>query len=192
MKVKIVFFLCVLVVTKTSAQSDLPLIIDGRQSIYFGAYNLNFMYQMVNKVDDKYIPDTLLNNQKKFNKFLNGTYRFTKLMTFDHFQAHYTKLLQHEVFGHGARYREFGFKGNSYNIQAPLPFGSGSAYAYSPWYNVQNSNKNLATLFGGIESNTIFSQIIAQNSLIDNNFHYKDALLYIKTNNDFFRYVGAA
>lgn len=189
MKTYFTFLFLVVYSMPSFGQIDNPIVIDGRQSMYFGAYNLNFAYQLLNQVEDRYVPDTLFHNGKKFNKFLNATYRFSKLMTIDHFQAHYTKLLQHEVFGHGARYREFGFKGNAFNIQAPLPFGSGGAYATSPSYNIENPQKNLARLFGGIESSTLYSQTIAQNSLLNNSFHYKDALLYIKTNNDFFRYA---
>lgn len=54
------------------------------------------------------------------------------------------------MFGHGARYREFGHKNLVYEVSLPIPYGSGGGWAAANRRTFITAQERLAEIFGGV------------------------------------------
>jgi len=190
------FFLIVIlkmtVIPYIFGQSYPPIIFDKQQSEYFGAYNLITLQKSAYTFQEKYIPDSLFIEGNPLRKTLGISYRLGKLFLLDFQQDFLIALVQHEAFGHGARYREFGFERNSYHFSPFFPFGNGSGFAHSGLLKpgeIMTPQESITNIFSGNEANLILSNTLSSQFLLDDTIHYRQALLYLITQNNQLEYI---
>jgi hypothetical protein len=94
-------------------------------------------------------------------------------------------VAQHEVFGHGARAREFHLANVSYKVN----FFSGYTRFSSVGYNGLNVNQKAALATGGMEATTILSGQIQQLWFAGDSIDSREAAMYLVNSLDQSRYV---
>jgi len=122
-------------------------------------------------------------DENNFEKKLLGlSYRLSKTILFDDVFDHLAFLIQHEIFGHGARYREFGYTDNSYRLHLIFPYGDSKGWAFTgtpdPLREVSSSESLLMTI-GGFEAESLLSQEIYFRWVERGAIHYRETLLYL-------------
>ena len=157
-------------------QSYPPIIFDKQQSEYFGAYNLITLHKSVYSFQDKYIPDTIITEKNFFGKAFGFAYRMGKLFVLDFQEDFFIALVQHEAFGHGARYREFGHQDNTFHFSPFFPFGTGSGFASSG--NLKSGeiitpHESITKVFSGNEANLVLANTLSSQFLLNDTIHYR-------------------
>lgn len=173
-------------------QYNSPFIYDSHQSEYVGACDLITLHRSVYSFQDKYIPDTLFSERKLFRKTAGFGYRIGKLFLLDVQEDFFISLIQHEAFGHGARYREFGYKENSYYLSPFFPFGTSSGYARSGELKqgeIVTYHESVAKVFSGNEANLVLANTLSSQFLLNDTIHYRQALLYLISQNNQLEYI---
>jgi hypothetical protein len=173
-------------------QADKEIIFDGRQSEVFGAKNLTTLHSVLYHFQDKVIPDTLFRENKWWKKSTGFIYRMARLWLFDAQVDYLIALSQHEVFGHGSRFRELGFKNNSFHLSLFFPYGSGHGFAnYGGWTpgNVVSQQEQITATFGGNEGNLLLEGNLSNQMLLSRNIHYRQAVLYLISQNNLISYI---
>ncbi|HKR05914.1 MAG TPA: hypothetical protein VJY62_14860 [Bacteroidia bacterium] len=177
----------------SEGQSYSQIIFDKQQSQYFGSCNLISLHNVLYSFEDKYIRDTLFNENNFIKKTAGIGYRIAKLLLLDAQADGLMALSQHEVFGHGARYREFGYKGNSFNLNLYPPFGNGSGFAQRgslrTGYSTPTEQESIAINIGGVEGEMLLANNITSQILLDDTLNYREGLLYIITQNNLSGYL---
>lgn len=177
----------------SKGQSYSQVIFDKQQSQYFGAYNLITLHQTLYSFEDKHIRDTLFKENNFFKKTLGFGYRTAKILLLDAQLDVFISLLQHEVFGHGARFREFGFEENSFNLNLYPPFGNGTAFAQygtlKATYKYPTIQEYMAINIGGVDAQLLLANNLTSNMLLNDTLHYRQGLLYLISQNYLVSYL---
>jgi hypothetical protein len=184
---KLTFFILlfsVFIQNELVAQTNYPLFYDKDQSMQFGANNSLIVHKALYSFQDQYIPDTLWEENKFIKKSLGIGYRMTKLFFLDFQEDFLIYLVQHEVFGHGARYREFGSKNNSYKLNLFYPFGSASGQANAGSIYQTTPHKTISASIAGVQANRTLSSTLSHQILLSDQIHYRQALLYLMSQSD--------
>lgn len=166
------------------AQTSYPLFYDKDQSMQFGANNLLIAHKAIYSFQDEYIPDSLWRESNFKRKCLGFGYRMSKLFLLDFQQDYLFYLTQHEVFGHGARYREFGSKNNRYELSMFYPFGNGSGSAMWGTIYPTTPHKEISSSIAGVQANQVLASTLLQQILLGGEIHYRQGLLYLLSQND--------
>lgn len=162
----------------TLALSD-QLIVDQYWSPYAGSALNTSLFHTYTFLDDKYLP-----NSDGKESFWWGMGRFGKILLEDLY-CQFLMVMQHEVFGHGYRLREFGFKDIGYVIG----IGFGSTGFSSEEYDNLSLTKQAAVSAAGMEANAVFSGQIRRNWILQQHIDRRDALLYFITSLDQADYI---
>jgi hypothetical protein len=171
-----------------SAQADYHLIYDHSQSMIFGAENEIFVHRAVYSFQDQYIPDTL-RNERGVRKAAGFGYRMGKLLLLDLQEDYLFFITQHEVFGHGARFREFGSEHNKFEITLAFPFGTGSGSALWGTGYKTTPHRSISVNMGGVEGEDVMANTLTENILLSGRLHYRQALLFLLARNGELAYV---
>ena len=102
------------------AQARYLVGMDGTLSASMGAENLIAIHRAVYALQDRALKPKLFDETTKARKSAGILYRLGKTALLDNVIDHLPALVQHEVFGHGARFREFGLQGDLLSLQ-PVP-----------------------------------------------------------------------
>jgi len=99
----------------------------------------------------------------------------------DNVLDHMAFLLQHEVFGHGARYREFGYTDNSYRLHLVFPYGDSKGWAFrgipDSLRKITSSENPMMTI-GGFDAESLLSQVILLGWVEKGAIYYRETWLY--------------
>jgi hypothetical protein len=189
----VILFLGMFISLGYKSQSYSQLIFDNRESQYFGAYNLTTIHKSLYLFEDKHVLDTLFRENNFIKKAGGFGYRMAKLLLLDAQIDCFVALSQHEVFGHGARYREFGYKGNSFNLNLYPPFGDGSGFAQrgilQAGYKSPTLQENIVMSIGGVDAEILLGNNITNQMLLDDTLHYRQGLLYLISQNNLLLYL---
>lgn len=109
--------------------------------------------------------------------------RLAKFLLVDTPIVTFLNAVQHEVFGHGARAREFG-QWPQYLFGLPLPYSllaPGQDYSGFAYFGTSGlADRDLPMVFGGIEANAYAGHLVAMTALRGGgSLHYGDALHYL-------------
>lgn len=179
--------LCLLFLLQKRAitQANYPFYFEKNLPAQFGADNILVIHRGIYEFQDKYLPDTLWLENTLTKKTLGFGYRMTKLFFLDFQEEYLISLVQHEVFGHGARLREFGSTNNNYSFSLFYPFGNGSGTAFPGTFPFQlNPIENITNTIGGVQANLILSTGLSERMLLSDEIHYRQALLYLTSKNN--------
>jgi len=174
-------------------QSYSQVIFDKQQSQYFGSDNLITIHHALYSFEDKYIRDTLFRENNFLKKAAGIGYRMAKLLLLDAQVDGFIALAQHEVFGHGARFREFGFEKNSFNLNLYPPFGDGSGYArygtLKKGWKYPTTQEYMAVNIGGVDGEMLLANNLSSQILLDDTLHYRQGLQYVIAQNNLLLYL---
>jgi len=174
-------------------QSYSQIIFENHQSQYFGATNLCTLHHALYSFEGRYLPDTILRRNNFLKKTANFSYRLTKLLLLDAQIDGIIALSQHEVFGHGARYREFGFENNSFTLNLYPPFGNAHGSAMrgqlKPGYKWPTYQENISVNTSGVEAEMLLAKNLTDEILLDDTLHYRQGLLFLISQNNGLLYL---
>ncbi len=94
-------------------------------------------------------------------------------------------VLQHELFGHGARAREFGLPDIGYHINI---FSGATTYPLQA-FNALNVNQRAALVAGGVEATSILSQELEKDMIYSGSIDARAAMMYLVASLDESIYV---
>lgn len=175
--------------TPTQAQVPNLIIFDKDQSQQFGASNLLTIHNLAYHYLGEIVPVKIWDETKFVNKAAGIGYRALRLGVTGFQLDVNTVLFQHEVFGHGARFREFGFKEIQYTFNHFFPFNfGGTAGSGGKTYPV-TSYQGLMILSGGVEGDQILSEQLEERIIAIGKFHYRQSLLFLVSRNNLLRYA---
>jgi len=106
-------------------QATSPALIDRDFTVGAGASISATLGSLVARAEDAVVPHRLFTERGGLRRGSNITYRLLKYAVFDVPQESLLLVLNHELFGHGARLRERFDGPIGYRIHAPPPYGSG-------------------------------------------------------------------
>jgi hypothetical protein len=165
---------------------------DLKQSQHFGSGNLRSAHRAAVLWQDRLIPDTLWRETNFWRKSAGFAYRMTRYWLFDGQIDYVTALTQHEVFGHGARYREMGYQENAFHLNFYFPYGDGSGYARTgilkEGFRI-TAQERITEVLGGNEATQLLALDLADEMLSGDGMHYRQAGLFLITQNNLAAYI---
>ena len=192
MKIFIIIILVISFQINSFGQSDIVFVWDNNASSIANADNLISAHRILYEFENKNIKLSYWKEDNWKRKSFGIGYRLAKTVLLD-FQIDYlTYLLQHEVFGHGYRYREFEYKDNSYNISMAFPYGKGGGFArwgFTDYNRQLGEHEEIIIRSGGMEATTILSKTLQRKWLIRGDINYRESLLYLLSLHDYTSYI---
>lgn len=179
--------------SRVQAQSYSQLIYDNEYSAQMGAGNLITLHHALYNFTDKHIRDTFVAENTFLKKSAGVGYRLAKLFLLEHPIDQFISLAQHEVFGHGFRYREFEYENVFYNLKIGYPYGKGGGYSGSWGARIPPTTQERNTLnIGGVEGNRLLADNITYQILLDDEIHYRQGSLFYIAQNNLLRYLWSS
>ncbi len=185
-KLGLIFFLVLTATAKPclARQNRYDFLWDRSLSSTVGAANLTTFHRGITGLTGLWLKPRWSAEDNFGKKFLGLSYRLSKTILLDNVLDHMTFLIQHEVFGHGARYREFGYTDNTYRLHFVFPYGDNKGWAFrgipDPSRKITDS-ENLLMTIGGFDAESLFSKAILFNWLEKEAIHYRETGLYLFT-----------
>ena len=96
--------------SSASAQTAIPyaVVFDSYMTPAAGAQDLVTLQHLTASAEDRWLPSKLGTERSRSALALGVLYRAGKFLALDMPQDHLLMVVAHEVFGHGARFRELG------------------------------------------------------------------------------------
>lgn len=158
------------------------LVFDRTQSQFFAAENIQTIHKFVYQGMDRILPPKLWEEEKRGRKVLGMGYRLGKTFLLDFTVDHLAILINHEIFGHGSRYREFGAEESVYHLELAPPWGPGSGFArmggLPEGRYLSQTERSLITISGN-EANTVLADEMERRILPRGRLHYREGALMI-------------
>lgn len=190
---KHLIYLCLLLclpfassIAEEYCRPELTILVDTDLTARAGAETLYGVFQGYEVLDRQWYRLPLLSGSGK----LNHTARFVKLIAWDLPIVNLFLVTQHEIFGHGARLREFDIK-QSYSFNAPFPYGTGGAatsFSGNAFMNLKPLEQSAVTT-GGVEASELFARRIARSAFAKECITLPQILLYFFTQHDLTNYT---
>lgn len=143
----------------------------------------------VARAEDAVVPHRLFAERGTLPRTANIAYRLLKHAFFDAPQEQLLLVVDHELFGHGARLRERFDGPIGYRIHAPVPYGPGSATTSFVFDRPPTPYERLAVSAGGMEATGAVAAIIAERAFVDRRMQSRDALRYLAFELDTLSYI---
>jgi len=166
--------------------------LDKSKSAQVGASGLLVLHRGVCVLENRYLRTRWFHENGFGKKALGVSYRLGKTILLDDPLDHLAILVQHEVFGHGARYREFGYSGNTYELNLVPPYGDGRGRTIpgrSSANRIVPADEQIAMTIGGCEANTLLSNSVRDKWLHRGSMNYRETVVYLFACNDLSAYI---
>lgn len=174
---------------RVSAQSTAPVLVDRDMSAGTGAVLMATFGEAVARAENAVVPHRLFDERGAGRRAANVTYRIGRFLFFDAPQEQFVMVVNHELFGHGARLREQ-FNGPiGYEFHTPAPYGPGSASTTYVFDRVPTPAERLSVHTGGMETSGIAADVTASRALQRGSMSARDALRYAGFELDTLLYV---
>ncbi len=176
-------FLALAVARAAPAQTSLPhaFVFDRYMTPAAGAENMASLQHVLSGVEDRWLPSRLWTEQSRAKRALGALYRTGKFLALDVPQDHMLLVTAHEVFGHGARFRELGDGRIKYGFDAPIPYGSGDAFTSFNGRFPISPLAHLNASAAGIEAQSSLADLIGDHAVARGRIHYREAWLYFES-----------
>ena len=174
-----------------NANQPKTFLFDKNFSCISSSYNIISLHQFLVYQQNKLLKPKLFHERSLPRKTFGILYRISKGILIDMLIDEYLMLVQHEVFGHGDKFREFNLINHTYEMNPFWPYGDGSGWAWAdyPKGREMSYHEEMAISFNGSQSNKILSKTMLNSILQSRNISYRQALLYTLTNSDLIHYV---
>ena len=148
--------------------------------------------ELVGRAEAHAVPDRLFAEEGTSRRTANVSYRIAKHVLFDAPQEHLLLVVDHELFGHGARLSERFDGPIEYRFHIPAPYGSGGADTAFVFDRPPTMWEQLAVSAGGMESTTLVASIVSERAFVEGRLRSRDALRYLTFELDSLRYIASA
>jgi hypothetical protein len=169
------------VVAHAQHAAPLAIVFDQYMTPVAGAQGLLVIQHAVASVEDRWLPRKVGEERSRPALALGILYRAGKFMALDIPQDHLLMVVAHEVFGHGARFRELGNGRIGYGFEAPIPYGSGEAFTSFRGEFPLSPLAGLNVSASGIEAQHALADAIAERAIARGRIHYREAWLYFES-----------
>jgi hypothetical protein len=146
-----------------------------------GAEGLLTLQHLLAAVEDRWLPRKIGQERSRPALALGILYRSGKFVALDIPQDHLLMVVAHEVFGHGARFRELGDGRIGYGFEAPIPYGSGDAFTSFRGEFPVSPLGMLNVSASGIEAQHVLADAITSKAVERGLIHYREAWLYFES-----------
>jgi len=165
------------------AQTPAPytVVFDSYMTPAAGAQGLLTVQHVLSTVEDRWLPLKIGAERSRPALALGILYRTGKFLALDMPQDHFFLVVAHEVFGHGARFRELGNGRISYGFDAPIPYGSGDAVTRFSGLFPISPLADLNVSAAGIDAQHALADAIAERAVARGRVHYREAWLYFES-----------
>ena len=177
---------CLLLVLRAApaaAQVEYPVVVDGDMTTTSGVFTLLTIQRALSAGEDRLVPPKLFDEDTTGRRLLGTGYRLGRLVVLDLPVDQLVVVVNHEVFGHGARLRELEATGIRYDFDAPLPYGGGggsTSFSFSESRSLTPAQE-LAIYLSGIEAHNVSGRAIELRALGRGRLHYREAWLYFSS-----------
>ncbi len=156
-----------------------------------GADNLLGAYNLITGWEDRLLPPRW-NEENRFLTKVGGIgYRVAKLSLVDYpLLTVYPYFFQHEVFGHGYRAREFGYKDIEYTFAVPFT-GGGAQTRFRYGSQRLTWDMDIAMAMGGVEANALLAERLKKDWMQSGSMAYHGALLHLAAAGNLAGYISA-
>ena len=156
------------------------LAIDRYLTSTAAADTLLSIHRVLYTAEDGLLPPVLW-PEDRFGSVAGGvTYRLARSVLLDNVLDHIVFLAQHEVFGHGARYRELGYVDNSFHLSLFFPYGDAHGYASTGVSTQPTSGiDRVLRIAGGNEATTVLARNLRSRWSARGSLHYHELFLYV-------------
>ena len=142
----------------------------------------------VSRAEDTVVPHRLFVERGWTRRTSNVGYRVLKFLL-RHPAEEWLLVVNHEVFGHGARLRELFDGGIGYRIDVPTPYGPGGGATFFNFDREPTDEDLLAVSAGGMEANGVAAGLMSHRAFLDRRMRPRDALRYLGFELDIVTYV---
>jgi len=166
-----------------AAQTSVPhaIVFDSYMTPEAGAHDLAAIQYLLASAEDRWLPRRVGSERTRPGLALGILYRAGKFVALDVPQDHLLLVLGHEVFGHGARFRELGDGRIKYGFDAPIPYGSGDAFTSFNGRFPVSPLAHLNASASGIEAQHALADAITERAVARGRIHYREAWLYFES-----------
>lgn len=158
------------------AQVINPLVIDNNLSSITAAEDLTSIDEFVNHYEQELLPQQFSVEDTKGSKIVGRLYRASKDILLELVQDEFISLAEHEVFGHGARLREYGYDDATYELHLAWPYGTGNGF--TSWDFAMSHDQMTTVNIAGIEGQEIIGDENRWRALERGTINYREANLY--------------
>ncbi len=165
--------------------------LDASRSAPIGAENLVAVHRALYALEDRFLKPRLFDESTRGRKTAGILYRLGKTFLLDNAIDHFSILIQHEVFGHGARFREFGYADISYNLSLFLPYARGHGKASGSLNRGRRTTQHetISIIIGGSEANTMLAKAIRSKWLQRGRVKSRETIIYLFSSLDLSWYI---
>ncbi len=165
------------------AQSSVPytVVFDSYMTPAAGAQGLLTVQHLLATAEDRWLPLKIGEERSRPALAVGILYRAGKFFALDMPQDHFLLVVAHEVFGHGARFRELGDGQIRYGFDAPIPYGSGDAFTRFNGLFPVSPLAQLNVSAAGIDAQHALADAIAERAVARGRLHYREAWLYFES-----------
>jgi hypothetical protein len=165
------------------AQNSPPhaVLFDYYMSSKAGAEDLLTIQHVLATAEDRWLPKKIGEEENRPGLALGILYRTGKFIALDVPQDHLLMVAAHEVFGHGARFRELGDGRVGYGFDVPIPYGSGDAFTRFEGRFPISPLASLNVSVAGIEAQHSLADAIAERAVARGRLHYREGWLYFES-----------
>ncbi|MFH2037007.1 MAG: hypothetical protein ABIJ45_11435 [Candidatus Zixiibacteriota bacterium] len=155
-----------------------------------GTSNLIFANWALSSLQDNIVGIKWFNEDKVTGKLGGIFLRATKYALLDVPRSHYIAVVDHEYFGHGARYRELDIGNIDYGFDAPPPYGDGGGHATASIDGSTITDHELiAIMTGGVESQMDINSDLNMRWLATKRIDFQDAIFYLTNARIWYDYI---
>ncbi len=185
---------CLAAARVATAQTSVPhaVVFDSYMTPAAGAADLLALQWLAARAEDRWLPLRLGSERSRPALALGILYRSGKFLAVDVPQDHMLLVVAHEVFGHGARFRELGDGRIRYGFDAPIPYGSGDAFTSFNGRFPVSPLAHLNVSAAGIEAQHSLADAIAVRAVARGRIHYREAWLYFESRLSGMTYILSA
>ena len=154
-----------------------------------GAALISTFGEAVARAENTVVPDRLFAESGVSRRAANVAFRLGRFVFFDAPQEELVMVLNHEIFGHGARLRERFDGPIGYHFSIPSPYGSGGASTTSVFDREPSPHELLAVHVGGMEADAVAADLVASRAVSRGGMTPRDAMRYLEFELDTLSYV---
>ena len=194
MRVCVLVFVAFVTPGAAYAQAASPhaAVFDSYMTPAVGAQNVVAAQHLLASLEDRWLPGKLGAERSRRTLALGILYRSGKFIGLDMPQDHFLMVVAHEVFGHGARFRELGDGRLRYGFDAPIPYGSGDAFTKFNGAFPVSQLANLNVSAAGMEAQHSLADAISERAVERGRLHYREGWLYFESRMTAVSYILSA
>lgn len=164
-------------------------LVDRDLTVGAGATSAATLGEVLARVGDAFVPHRLLPEEGAARRSTNVTYRLLKLAFVDAPQEQLLLVVNHELFGHGARVRERFDGPVGYRIGVPSPYGGGGGSTTFVFDRPPSPHELLSVHAAGMEASAVAADVLASRVMSRGRMTARDALRYLGFELDTLVYV---